>query len=140
MAKKERVAKTDKYGVQTSTVSKGHGAKGYGTTKKYRSKSIETIREGDKGGVPNKGRRGVVTRQRGTADRGTIARKTVNRSVNADAGTVKKTKYVYKKKTSSMKESEKSKTIGKKRATKKLSRMSARQDRMDKRTAKKSKK
>ncbi len=139
MAKKERVAKTDKYGVQTSRVSKGKGVKGYGTTKKYRSKTIQTIREGDKGGADNLGRRGVLTRQRGSAEGGKIARKTVNRSVNADAGTVKKTKYVYKKKTSTLKESEKSKTIGKKRATKKLSRMAAKQDRMDKRTAKKRK-
>ena len=139
MAKKERVARTDKYGVQTSSVSKGQGVKGYGTTKKYRGKSIQTIREGDKGGARNRGRRGVLTRQRGSAEGGQIARKTVNRSVNADAGTVKKTKYVYKKKTGALKESEKSKTVSKKRATKKLSSMAAKQDRMDKRTAKKRK-
>jgi hypothetical protein len=136
MAKKKRVAKTDKYGVQSSSVSKGQGAKGTGTTRKYRSKSIETIREGDKGGATNRGRRGVVTRQSGSADRGTVARKTVNKSVNADAGTVKKTKYVIKK-DGSVKESEKMRTVGKKRATKKLDRMSRKQDRMDAKTARK---
>ena len=139
MAKKKRVAKTDKYGVRTSRVSKGMGPKGYDTTRKYRSKSIETITDGDKGGAKNRGKRGTVTRQRGTADRNTIARKTVNRSVNADTGTAKKTKYVHKKKTNTLKATTKSKTIGTKRATKKLGRLSSRQDRMDKRTAKKRK-
>jgi hypothetical protein len=138
MAKKKRVAKTDKYGVRTSSVRKGEGPKGYDTTRKYRSKSIQTLPEGDKGRSDyNDGRRGVVTRQRGTADRNTIARKTVNRSVNADKGTVKKTKYVYDKKTNTLKATKKEKTIGTKRATKKLGRLSSRQDRMDAKTTRK---
>ena len=136
MAKKKRVAKTDKYGVQTSRVSKGQGEKGTGTTRKYRSKSIQTIREGDKGGATNRGRRGVVTRQSGSAEGGQIARKTVNREVNASTGTTRKTKYVVKK-DGSVKESEKVRNVGQKRATKKLDRMSRKQDRMDAKTARK---
>lgn len=124
MPQKKRTSKTDKYGVKTSIVSGPRG-----------SKTVQTIREGDKGGAKNRGKRGVVTRQRGTAEPG-IARKTVNKSVNASTGQTRKTKYVVKK-DGSVKESEKVRNVGQKRATKKLDRMSSKQDRMDAKTARK---
>ena len=125
VGRRTRKAKTDKFGVRSSSVS---------TPKK--SKSIETIEDRQYG-----------DKARATGIKGGIARKKKIKTVNAKTGEVEKKVFMRddtrrgKKKINYLTGyvKSKSKNVGQKRATKKLSRMAAKQDRMDKRTAKKRK-